>query len=542
MSRTNYILPHSGIREIAKDLASSIKTAQPQLVRANGNNSYTVAPLSPKSYSFNTKDILKNSATDWEFEFLGLSKILSCSAYSPMLKQFSDAINLEYNKDWVLQAINDRFPDTLLAVQNSDGRDYPNNYNRGIDSVVNLIFGLVEMYAYGFPFSKDKVVNYILKCKISSLFHNDFPEIVSLSLKNSGNYYSLNEVVFADAYQNLTAYTRLYAINNLLGFLWMPYFRKEIFSYAGKKLTYTKYACYVHDYLIEKLRLTPNGVRNLYALSASKPTFFKTITSFLFNNSLEKESSALIRFLNHSDNISRLNGYQLDLLYKIMRNELHYSFGKNIKDLIAYLEMSEIIRKKLGKQNACILNDWIVNTVVIKENKAARTMCDFKKRHPKTWKSKVVQWAVNHSDRWHRDVEAADRIRLANEYASMAEQKWEPLPKLEPDDKYAAFSITELTNALELTLEGNTMRHCVSSYAGYCLSGKSHIFSVKENEKHSSTLELRLRNKSWAVNTNLGYQNTHPDKNNTEAVAAFVAKLNRGLKINSDNKRLDKRK
>ena len=407
-----------------------------------------------------------------------------------------------------------------------------------LSKVVNLIFGLVEMYAYGLPFSKDKVVNYILKCKISSLFHNDFPEIVSLSLKNSGNYYNLNEVVFADAYQNLTAYTRLYAINNLLGFLWMPYFRKEIFSYAGKKLTYTKYACYVHDYLIEKLRLTPNGVRNLYALSASKPTFFKTITSFLFNNSLEKESSALIRFLNHSDNISRLNGYQLDLLYKIMRNELHYSFGKNIKDLVAYLEMIEIIRKKLGKQNAGILNDWIVNTVVIKENKAARTMCDFKKRHPKTWKSKVVQWAVNHSDRWHRDVEAADRIRLANEYASMAEQKWEPLPKLEPDDKYAAFSITELTNALELTLEGNTMRHCVSSYAGYCLAGKSHIFSVKENGEHSSTLELRLRNKSWAVNTNLGYQNTQPDKSNTEAVAAFVAKLNRTLKT----KRLDKRK
>ena len=137
MSRANYILPHSVIREIAKDLASSIKTAQPQLVRANGNNSYTVAPLSPKSYSFNTKDILENSATDWEFEFLGLSKILSCSAYSPMLKQFSDAINLEYNKDWVLQAINDRFPANLSAVKNSEGRDYPNNYNRGIDSVLN---------------------------------------------------------------------------------------------------------------------------------------------------------------------------------------------------------------------------------------------------------------------------------------------------------------------------------------------------------------------------------------------------------------------
>jgi hypothetical protein len=40
--------------------------------------------------------------------------------------------------------------------------------------------------------------------------------------------------------------------------------------------------------------------------------------------------------------------------------------------------------------------------------------------------------------------------------------------------------LEELTDSKELVQEGNTMKHCVASYAYYCAKGKTSIFSMRK--------------------------------------------------------------
>ncbi len=56
----------------------------------------------------------------------------------------------------------------------------------------------------------------------------------------------------------------------------------------------------------------------------------------------------------------------------------------------------------------------------------------------------------------------------------------------------STFKIVELNSGKKLEIEGQEMHHCVRSRTGSCVDGRSHIFSIKENNSSIATIEIRL--------------------------------------------------
>lgn len=91
------------------------------------------------------------------------------------------------------------------------------------------------------------------------------------------------------------------------------------------------------------------------------------------------------------------------------------------------------------------------------------------------------------------------------------------------DDDNTSWSITELTSAAALAKEGQTMRHCVASYAIRCQSGYSAIFSLKKNTHHCITIEVDLR-KRQIVQARGKFNRSANDKENT-AIAHWFSRI-----------------
>ena len=72
----------------------------------------------------------------------------------------------------------------------------------------------------------------------------------------------------------------------------------------------------------------------------------------------------------------------------------------------------------------------------------------------------------------------------------------------------ALWEMKELTDSYVLYMEGREMRHCVSSYAGRCLSGCSAIFSLGYNGVKKVTIEVNPLSK--VLNQVKGFANKEP--------------------------------
>lgn len=58
------------------------------------------------------------------------------------------------------------------------------------------------------------------------------------------------------------------------------------------------------------------------------------------------------------------------------------------------------------------------------------------------------------------------------------------------DDSGKVWTVNEITNGKELSMEGKALMHCVGEYAARCLAGKSALFSMKCNQERVVTIEL----------------------------------------------------
>lgn len=137
---------------------------------------------------------------------------------------------------------------------------------------------------------------------------------------------------------------------------------------------------------------------------------------------------------------------------------------------------------------------------------------------------------MSHALRMHEEWVANLRTADVNSSEAMA-LRWAPLVG---SDAMGRVSAVEMLSGRELHMEGEAMRHCVSSYAGKCREGGSRIVSLRIDGSRSSTLELapcdakgsafssvdfsdidsRLRVKQWKVIQHRGKCNavvTHPE-------------------------------
>lgn len=92
--------------------------------------------------------------------------------------------------------------------------------------------------------------------------------------------------------------------------------------------------------------------------------------------------------------------------------------------------------------------------------------------------------------------------------------------------KQAGWEIVCLENAQELKDEGAALNHCIGAYAKECISGNSHIFSLRRNGRSISTLEIAMKDGFASIDEHCGYENSEPDKLPSEIATWFVARIN----------------
>ena len=93
------------------------------------------------------------------------------------------------------------------------------------------------------------------------------------------------------------------------------------------------------------------------------------------------------------------------------------------------------------------------------------------------------------------------------------------------------WTIEELTDSSQLFQEGKALRHCVSSYARYCVNGISSIWSMKSvgslSEQRRLTIEVDPSQR--LVRTALGYCNRSPEKDARNVLELWAER--EGLRI-----------
>jgi hypothetical protein len=538
-----YAIPHSAIRSISREIANGIKERQPRIVRCDGQHQYTFFPDSPDALKINTLSIVADSNPYWSF---CESSLYYIGSPETIHRQPEIAIRLGY--------LEGEIKNKVSAYASKEGLGTV-DVSRDL---VYTFYKYIKCYAFGFAICNDKANEFHANNIIRKMFRQDFPAAFAIALKNTGNISHTNQTVIADAYQQCEAYTHLYELNPLLGYMWTPYFRDGIENTLGEKVEYKSYAEQVHRYF-NLFGLKPLGIKNLYALASAKPYFFKTVLSSLFT-CLIPEDKMLDTYCTISNGTGRvvpmLNGMQktaftnnLTLLLNNMTGITKYNktvwravenmfTGRvagvivhselNIPEARAYIEVVQLLAERMDKRSYHIHSDWLIRHAASSDGKLWRTVRDFKHRYPHRWKSKITQWAVARSNRWHTDRE---REALLIEEAEIEEMKLIRWSGLNADTTIISsgdtYGFHELTSAYDLFMEGKALSHCVSSYTSKCKAGLSHIFSVKKNGECNTTLELQKRGVKWLANQNHGFKNATPTKENTDTVQKFIKLLNK---------------
>lgn len=115
------------------------------------------------------------------------------------------------------------------------------------------------------------------------------------------------------------------------------------------------------------------------------------------------------------------------------------------------------------------------------------------------------------SDTWHEGLRAYYRARRADQDAEYAKRmahkavlEWKtPLPVF----KAGEFTAVALTTGQQLLDEGAEMEHCVAGYIDCCFEGTSHIYSVRQDDKRVSTIEI-VTGVSPTIRQNYGVGNS----------------------------------
>lgn len=103
-----------------------------------------------------------------------------------------------------------------------------------------------------------------------------------------------------------------------------------------------------------------------------------------------------------------------------------------------------------------------------------------------------------------------------------------------PESIKKGWSLVNLTNSEQLDDEGRLLRHCVASYSPQCLSGESHIVSIRNhNSEPVSTIEFCFNQDKLAVRQHHSEYDDPPPAASQKAEDWFVNEVGKGaIKLN----------
>jgi len=143
---------------------------------------------------------------------------------------------------------------------------------------------------------------------------------------------------------------------------------------------------------------------------------------------------------------------------------------------------------------------------------------------------------------WHSPFHQGISQKLRNYEGA----KWAPLfgeeeiavpDHVTSETQEGGWKIATLTNSKQLKSEGKELQHCVGSYTTDCLSGKSHIISVRNpNGEAQSTIEFITNNQQVQLNRHYGPRNSEPSTISRNIADWIVQSYQNGdLKVNHHN-------
>lgn len=165
-----------------------------------------------------------------------------------------------------------------------------------------------------------------------------------------------------------------------------------------------------------------------------------------------------------------------------------------------------IARSRLGRSPRTELTFWrgaarffCANPLPVE---AIDDLCDYLaecRRHDASYslEGRTLATLTRRMHEWHRDIAAIERIEAARRRAQprggvAADATWPGSPLLDwewaPSAKEAKarrerYVVRQLKRAEDLVMESRAMRHCVSTYAGKCISGQASIWSLRRCTK-----------------------------------------------------------
>lgn len=174
---------------------------------------------------------------------------------------------------------------------------------------------------------------------------------------------------------------------------------------------------------------------------------------------------------------------------------------------------------------------WAVQRLAAMPRHDVIAICDFVERERGTidplWTSAD---ALAASNRWHRalyEMSFGERFEAEHGLPFDGEA---PHPGFETETTIGDLTFVSLRSGAALEDEGKAMHHCVVTYAGEMIAGRSRIFSIRRDGRRLATLELaQSRGKRWLVRQVSGVCNAGVDTIVEAAAAAFCDGVNERL-------------
>jgi len=137
-----------------------------------------------------------------------------------------------------------------------------------------------------------------------------------------------------------------------------------------------------------------------------------------------------------------------------------------------------------------------------------------------TWES-----AYKAAEAWHRELAKNSQAEAFFRNHGQDYEAEINLGALPAELQIDGLDFVALRSGLALHEDGRAMHHCVASYAGAVIKGKSRIFSIRRDGKRIATLEL-VRRKKWQIEQVKGPCNRAPDPAVAFAATRFLGACN----------------
>jgi hypothetical protein len=122
-------------------------------------------------------------------------------------------------------------------------------------------------------------------------------------------------------------------------------------------------------------------------------------------------------------------------------------------------------------------------------------------------------------DEWHNDRRMEWRLRLIGKTAKFPDQG---IPLFTTEQEGVTYSIAQIKGVQELKREGDTLRHCVLSYAKECLHNKTAIFSLYTLTGRKRVPVITIEARKGVVCQTRGLYNRPPTSLELSIIRAWI--------------------